>query len=1007
MARINSNLNQPSTLQDMHESVSAWFLGPRAENFDLLQELFSYVLEDHKKTRLGYHQADGDFVTESIKASKTFQANVEDIRQVVAKLSHCLNEYSVPFFSPRYVGHMSFENSVPGIMGWIMTVLFNPNNVAFEASPFTTIVELKVGKQLCTMLGYYVKDSEEGVQPADENPDQQEAWGHIAADGTIANMESMWAARNLKLYPLALQDAMAKGAPLEFVADSFKVTTLLGDERLFKDLDSWELLNLSPHVILGLADDLHAQYGVSSDFLTQALHKYLAQSSGINTLLTSHNITLPPQYLVSSTRHYSWPKSAGLVGIGSDNCVYIPVDNNGRIDIDKLRTLLQERLDAKRAVYAVVAIIGSTEEGVVDPLDGVLTLRDDFAKKGLAFIVHADAAWGGYFASMIRDPPKGWGKGRWDDQEDDEESRDYVPSITLRDSSARQFTALADADSITIDPHKSGYIPYPAGGLCYKDGRMRFLLTWTAPYLHDSDDGESIGIYGIEGSKPGAPAIACYLHHTVVGLHKQGHGGLLGEVAFTCRRLSAHWAAMSDETTEFLVVPFNPLVHEDDEAELKKEKQFIRDHILGKPNEYIVQYPGALDEVCSLGSDLNINAFACNFRINGQVNDDVEEANYLNSRIFDRLSLTSVGEKPQDIPLFLSSTVFALADYGDCVINYRRRMGLETESNQGLFVLRNVVMSPFQAAGNYAQQIANLFQATLDEEVQIVVARNTITPQPHKFTLQGTDQLFLTYRPLFHLANSRSQLIITARFKNEQDRAQYQAAHSTSSTFWWKTADDTTLDALVESTTLVGDIGADNRDGTEQFIMRAELTDIKVLKYRSLASRWRDPEYPETFTPFYLYGTTSEQHVDHMLLCAPNAQISSELVKLNVQPSLTAVQLARGVIARLNRPERALQPFGTTNPPEAIFKPGAQFSIALFEDQNEATANGPGLANSTAQIATGTLQLGDAVSIDYGLINKQDFQADERVISVDSTKASRATKKDWAKAVDEYLAGVN
>lgn len=88
---------------------------------------------------------------------------------------------------------------------------------------------------------------------------------------------------------------------------------------------------------------------------------------------------------------------------------------------------------------------------------------------------------------------------------------------------------------------------------------MRYLVTWTAPYLHDSDDGESIGIYGIEGrlvtasircessdlrsrtldSKSGAPAAATFLHHNVVGLHKEGHGALLGEVSFACRRVSS------------------------------------------------------------------------------------------------------------------------------------------------------------------------------------------------------------------------------------------------------------------------------------------------------------------------------------------------------------------------------------------------------------------------------------------------------------------------------------
>ena len=122
---------------------------------------------------------------------------------------------------------------------------------------------------------------------------------------------------------------------------------------------------------------------------------------------------------------------------------------------------------------------------------------------------------------------------------------------------------------------------------------------------------------------------------------------------------------MSDDTTDFVVVPFNALEKESDKA-------IIRERILGKSNEEIVQDEDAFKLLCTLASDLNINAFACNFRINGEVNDDVEEANYLNKAIFDSLSITHRDVLPSTIPLFLSATTFAQADYGACVQNYQR-----------------------------------------------------------------------------------------------------------------------------------------------------------------------------------------------------------------------------------------------------------------------------------------------------------------------------------------------
>ena len=170
------------------------------------------------------------------------------------------------------------------------------------------------------------------------------------------------------------------------------------------------------------------------------------------------------------------------------------------MDPKKLREMLESALEESRAIYSVVAIIGSTEQGAVDPLTEVLALRTEFEKRGLSFVVHCDAAWGGYFASCVRSPPPKLEK-------DMKGEPEYVPTLAVSPYTCQQLLALGQADSITIDPHKSGYCPYPAGGLCYKDGRMRYLITWTSPIVfRGADVTESIGVYGVEGSKPGAAA---------------------------------------------------------------------------------------------------------------------------------------------------------------------------------------------------------------------------------------------------------------------------------------------------------------------------------------------------------------------------------------------------------------------------------------------------------------------------------------------------------------------
>lgn len=63
------------------------------------------------------------------------------------------------------------------------------------------------------------------------------------------------------------------------------------------------------------------------------------------------------------------------------------------MDPAALEKLLEERLQRRQAVYAVVAIIGTTEHSCVDPIDRIVALREKFQKKGLSFVIHADAAW--------------------------------------------------------------------------------------------------------------------------------------------------------------------------------------------------------------------------------------------------------------------------------------------------------------------------------------------------------------------------------------------------------------------------------------------------------------------------------------------------------------------------------------------------------------------------------------------------------------------------------------
>lgn len=106
---------------------------------------------------------------------------------------------------------------------------------------------------------------------------------------------------------------MDKGGPLNFIANDFHVTTCddPSTPHLLKDLDAWQLLNLPVTTTLEFGTRLTQEYGITAEFLASALSPYLVQSAGKEALFEKYGITQQPQYLVSSTKHYSWPKSAG------------------------------------------------------------------------------------------------------------------------------------------------------------------------------------------------------------------------------------------------------------------------------------------------------------------------------------------------------------------------------------------------------------------------------------------------------------------------------------------------------------------------------------------------------------------------------------------------------------------------------------------------------------------------------------------------------------------------
>ncbi|KAL7935760.1 pyridoxal phosphate-dependent transferase [Trichoderma chlorosporum] len=946
-----------------HARVGSYFLGPKAENFHILSELMDKVLEDQRIVRKNLYPDDPAFITSSMMQATTYTESINELRGHVKELSENLALHSIPFWSPRYNAHMNMDVALPSIIGYMATMMYNPNNVATEASPFTTKKEREVGEELCTMLGY-------------RKTDDIEPWGHITCDGSVANLEAIWAIRNLKFYPLSLKLAISnnesKGIdpPLKFLAHAdppFVVENCKGDKKRFVELDTWELLNLKPSTILELPTRLTEEYSITAQFLQDALKPYLIQTVGKDNLERRFGIENSGKVFLSTTKHYSWPKGGAISGIGSDNFINVAVDEDARMDIQDLRKHLDSCIESRTPVYGGVAIMGSTEHGACDPLAGLVDLRQEYEAKGLSFAIHADAAWGGYFASLIDRSLK--------DLPGDE--LPLVPALTLQPYTRDQLEYLQFADSITIDPHKSGYINYPAGGLCYRDGRMRYLITWTSPIVyHEGDEEGSMGVFGVEGSKPGAAAVATWLTHRMLKLDPEGYGRLLGEAIFTCTKLYCHWATMTRADDDLIVCPLIRLPSEKkgdaSEGDIEKEKQRIREKILSVTNEQLLDDLESLELLSTLGGDLMINAFACNFKVNGKVNDDVNEANYLNQRIFQRLSVTSMKDVVATRPLFLTASSFGESTYGKCLETYKRRLQLVHEGSPArgdLAYLVNVTMSPYPTDRDFLSTLVEDFRRVANEEVKKSIIRNKIEPDFHGFVMQGLDQIHLVHIPMFNMANHRWQLIITADFPEDVKQRYQQLRKENPNKFY--TVANFDKDLLEDMIAPGAEIKWRLDEGIPKDtppIMTFKLTNVRVVVQESMFFNSLDQTYPDRM-PFYLYGSNAEAHLDHVLKKAPNGMISADNVKLTLEPELSDAQLAKGVVAVFEDVfETAIQPLPLDKSSIVLaasglrMEPGEKHKTSVYESY-------AAFKGGSAPIAKGDITLGKYVFADWNDVN--------------------------------------
>jgi glutamate/tyrosine decarboxylase-like PLP-dependent enzyme len=174
--------------------------------------------------------------------------------------------------------------------------------------------------------------------------------------------------------------------------------------------------------------------------------------------------------LASAQAHYTHQRISAVLGLKFDS---VAAENHGRMDLNALESELK-----KGDVGTVVATLGSTAIGAVDPLHDILRLQGRYH-----FRVHVDAAYGGYF-KLIKDD--------------------------LDENARRAFTVIDHADSIVIDPHKHGLQPYGCGCILFRSPQAGRFYKHDSPYTYFTSKELHLGEISLECSRAGASAVALW-----------------------------------------------------------------------------------------------------------------------------------------------------------------------------------------------------------------------------------------------------------------------------------------------------------------------------------------------------------------------------------------------------------------------------------------------------------------------------------------------------------------
>jgi tyrosine decarboxylase / aspartate 1-decarboxylase len=307
-----------------------------------------------------------------------------------------------PYFHPLYAGQMLKPPHPIARAAYALATWINPNNHAMDGGRASSVMEKEAVAEIAQMFGW------------------KEHLGHLCGGGTMANLEALWVAGQLR----------------------------------------------------------------------------------------------PGKKIVASDQaHYTHERITSVLKLPFAS---VPSDSRGRVDTAALAKML-----GAGDVGCIVATIGTTGTGSIDPLPAILELAEKYGAR-----VHADCAYGGYFKL----------------------------ATNLSAEARAAYDQISRADSIVIDPHKHGLQPYGCGCVLFRDPSVGALYKHESPYTYFTAADLHLGEISLECSRPGAAAVALWATQRLLPL---AQGGEFAKMLESSRQAAIAFSDLIADDSRW-AVPFAP-----------------------------------------------------------------------------------------------------------------------------------------------------------------------------------------------------------------------------------------------------------------------------------------------------------------------------------------------------------------------------------------------------------------------------------------------------------------